>query len=197
MALSVLGSDQRLVKIAMDETYRVKISFRSLLEIMKAYKGDKEKLFGELLKSPDNFFVRVSVKRIGAERLRAHGEKIMPFLMSTDDELVMDTIRTLGKLRVSSSEGAIASLLKHERWEIRSLAVTALAEINVLRNAPRFVAMLGDSEWQVRLNAAVAIAQTPGAHDVLREIEQGGDRYATDILRYTVSRKDIRAKGAA
>jgi HEAT repeat protein len=69
---------------------------------------------------------------------------------------------------------------------VRSIAATALGAIDAARYADRIESALHDGVWQVRYNAAKALCDVPDIDAILLRVEASGDRYAYEILRYTI-----------
>lgn len=184
LTLARLGSKEQLLRIFMDGTYRLRLSFRSLQEVLKTYSGDKAELYDILLGSPDKYVVRICIKRIGTERLESLESKVIPFLENEDYNTVIDAARTLGMLKYDQAGEMLVPLLDHEKWEVRSISVNALAGIDTERYEKEIERKLHDSEWQVRYNAAFALRELPNLDDIFKNVQTSGDRYALDILTY-------------
>lgn len=186
LTLSLLGAYEQIVAIGMDGGFVHTLSFRSLQEILKAYTGDKSALYETLLHSPDSFVVRICIKRIGVERFTHLVEKIMPFLESGDDNIVMDAARALGQLRSRDSAPGLAALARRERWEIRSIAVEAIGSIDCDEYESVLTNALHDREWQVRFHAANALKDSRNIDNVICAIKDSEDKYAYEVLDYCI-----------
>jgi hypothetical protein len=186
MTLSTMGCYEQLVSICRDKGFVHILSFRSLQEVLKAYGGDKAALYRALMQSPDRFIVRICIKRIGLESHVGFAGDVLPYLEADDYNTVIDAARTLGQLRHAPAAPKLIGLLAHDRWEVRSIAATALGAIDAARYADRIESALHDGVWQVRYNAAKALCDVPDIDAILLRVEASGDRYAYEILRYTI-----------
>ncbi|MDL2289198.1 HEAT repeat domain-containing protein [Clostridia bacterium OttesenSCG-928-F22] len=184
LTLSMLGAYDSIMSIAMDESFVQTLSFRSLQEIFKSFRGDKEMLYGALLDSPDTFIRRIAIKRIGSEGFTQLADRLIPYLDDNNYNVVIDTVRSLGQLKYQQAAPEIAQLLTHKQWEVRAVAVTALASIDIVRWEKEVVQALSDPEWTVRNNAASALSKTPYANRILHDVAESGDKYAFEVLKY-------------
>jgi hypothetical protein len=184
LTLSRLGSYDNIVEICMNKEYNLKLTFRSLIEIMSSYSADKHELCKALLSARDNYIVRTSVKLIGSERITALAPEIEGFLESDNINLVLDTIRALSQLRYKAITEKMIKLLSHEAWEVRSVAVGALASINVDDYIDHFITALCDKEWQVRYNAGSALSKIRNSDFIAKKVIATNDKYAMDMLQY-------------
>lgn len=191
LTLSVLGDEQNLAGIAMDESFVKTLSFRSLQEIFKAYTGDKERLYGLLINSKDTYIKRIAIKRIGQEEYVQFADALMPFLSSGNYNVVIDAARSLGQLKADKAAPEILTLFQHEKWEVRAVAVTALASINTEDYEKEAVAALSDSEWQVRVNAALALSKYPQVDRIMRQVKESGDRFAFEAFRFVIDSNKV------
>ncbi|NLW79316.1 MAG: HEAT repeat domain-containing protein [Ruminococcaceae bacterium] len=197
LTLAILGSQDHIVHICMDENYVQTLSFRSLQEVLKAYTGDKEELYDILLASPDPFVVRICIKRIGAEGVARLADKVFPYLGNGNFNIVIDAARTLGQLKYQPAAEKLVALLKNDRWEVRSIAVSALAAIDPADYEAPIAEALRDKEWQVRYNAALALSRSPNMDALLEKVKATGDRYAYEALEYVAQANNIFGKAGS
>ncbi len=184
LTLAELGSEEKLAKVCMDESFVRSLSFRSLQQLLKAYTGNKTALYSELLESPDAYVVRICIRRAGIEGMRSLADKILPWLDSDNFNIVIDAVRSLGLLHYAPAAQKTAALLKHERWEVRSVAATALASISPVQYADTLADALQDREWQVRYNAAAALRGCENFEQIRQKVLATGDKYAIEMLDY-------------
>lgn len=191
LALSKLGSRDKIVRISMDEGFVQSLSFRSLQQAVKAYSGDKPELYSALLASPDPYIIRICIKRIGVEHVEALAPAVAPFLDNDNFNLVIDAARTLGMLKYLPAAPKIVPLLSDERWEVRAISVTALAGIDCVGYEDDLILALQDREWQVRYNTAQALKDSPNLADIIQKVTGTGDKYALEMLEYMTETKQI------
>lgn len=195
MALSLLGATEALAPLCLDESFEQLLSFRSFREIFKSFNGNKPQLCGMLINAADNYIKRVAIIMIGENKLTGFSNELMKFINSDDINLAIEAIKALSMTSYDNAAPYIVKLLDHERWEIRSTAVKALSNMGIELYAYAIANKLHDSEWWVRYNAATALAEYSNIHEVLYSVTNSGDRFATEILRYALQRKALKAGG--
>ena len=182
LALSKLGSYDSIVNICATDDFSITLTFRSLLEIISAYSGDKTVLYKALLKSSDAYVVRICVKLIGSEKRKNLAPDIEEFLDSDKISLKMDTMRALSALRYRKSLDKFAMMMKSDSWEVRSIAVKALATIDAETYVDELILALQDPEWQVRYNAGSALSKLKDREDeIYDKIVESGDKFAKEM----------------
>ena len=190
LTLAETGSFEQISKVCLDKGLTKELSYRSLMEVLNAYTGDKEELFGVLLASQDAYVVRVCVKCVGNAGYTALAPRIAEMLDADDNNLCVDAARTTGQLGYVQGMPRLAELLSHERWEVRVISTRALALLDadgkyagLIENA------LHDSEWDVRCAAAAAIAEKPDADEVRARVAETKDHYALEVLDFMIAKK--------
>lgn len=186
ITLSLLGAYEELTLLLKGGNFKSTLSYRSLLEILKAYTSDKEKLFKELLSSKDTYIVRVCIKEIGLENMSSLAPYLVNNLCVADTNILMDTTRSLGQLKYKLAGEKILPLLNHDKWELRGIAVNALASIDINKYYPYIENALHDKEWQVRYNCAKALSSLNNSDEIFIRIKKSNDKYATEILAYMI-----------
>ena len=190
LTLAETGSFEQISKVCLDKGLTKALSYRSLMEVLNAYTGDKEELFSVLLDSQDAYVVRVCVKCVGNAGYTALAPRIAAMLDSDDNNLCVDAARAVGQLGYGQSMPRLAELLSHERWEVRVVSTRALAALDgkddyagLVENARH------DREWDVRCAAAAAIAEKPDADDVRARVAESKDHYALEVLDFMIAKK--------
>ncbi|MEA4928792.1 MAG: HEAT repeat domain-containing protein, partial [Candidatus Limiplasma sp.] len=197
LALSMMGNRESILRLCSDPGFTKALSYRSLKEIFAVYTGDKRFLYEKLLDSSDGYIRRIVIKNIGEEGLTEFADRLTPLLQNDDRNLLCDVIRTLGQLRYAPAGEQIAQSLQSGDWVLRNAAVVALASIDADGYRPCLMAGLQDKEWWVRYNSARELC----AHVPLQALEALlptlQDRFATDILRFTIQETRLMGKGVA
>ncbi|MFA0815001.1 MAG: HEAT repeat domain-containing protein [Anaerofustis sp.] len=197
MALSQFGNEQALGKIFCNDRFTQKLTFRSIQEILKAYSGEKSRLYWILLDAPDLYVRRICIKRIGTEKIRRLGGFLTPYLNHSDYNIVIDTVRALGQLKYREALPEIEKLTEHFRWEVRAACVTALAQIDLKAEIGYITGGLFDEEWWVRRNAASAVIQYEPIKDIVSYVVRSDDRFAKEILAAAIRKKELLEYGGA
>jgi len=192
LALARMNSSSQFLQICMDKKYTKNISFRNLQEIVIAFTGNRETLYKKLLTAPDNYIIRICIKRIGAEEITALVPKIVQFLDSKNTNLIIDTLRTIGALKYSPAANKVKRLLKHEHWEVRNAVVQAIASIDVNKNIDPLVEALQDKEWFVRYNAGVALCSAKDFITVRSKVGATNDKFAIEMLEYISTMNELK-----
>jgi len=192
MALAYMNSSKAFIQICMDKKYIRYISFRNLQEIIIAFTGNREVLYKRLLSAPDDYVVRICIKRIGAEEITSLVPKTIPFLDSKNYNLVIDTLRTISALKYKPAADKIQKLLKHEHWEVRNAVVQTIASIDTELYTDPLIEALQDSEWFVRYNAGLALSKADDLQSVRDKVHATEDKFAIDMLEYMSVMNDIR-----
>lgn len=109
------------------------------------------------------------------------------------DEIRYCAIRYLGKYRYDKAYQMLCLLsndITAKRWQYSAIASAALAiypnkeTINLLKNN------LYSRNWHIRLNSAESLERLGVAYTELADVLDGDDRYAAEILRYMLQRKE-------
>jgi len=192
LALARMNSSEQFMQICMDKKYIKRISFRNLQEIIIAYTGDREILYKKLLTAPDNYIIRICIKRIGAEGIESLSPNIVKFLDSKNFNLVIDALRTIGALKYKPAAEKVQKLLKHDNWEIRNAVVQATAAIDIDQYTDSLIEALQDSEWFVRYNAGKALCEATELKEVRDKVYATNDEFAIEMLNYMMAMSGIR-----
>jgi len=195
LALSMMGNRDSIIQLCSTSSYTKSLSYRCLKEIFSVYTGDKVFLYEKLLNSPDFYIRRIVIKNIG-EGFTEYSEKLLGMLNIEDNNFRCDLIRTLGQLRYAPAGEPIAAFVQNENWALRNAAVIALASIDAKRYLKQITNGLCDREWWVRYNSAKELCiRLPMAtlSDLLTQLH---DRFAIEILTYTIQETALMGKGA-
>lgn len=197
LALSMMGNRDSIVRLCSEPNFTKALSYRSLKEIFTVYAGDKRFLYEKLLDSNDGYIRRIVIKNIGEEGLTGFADRLTRLLNIDDRNLLCDVIRTLGQLRYAPAGEQIARSLQSGDWVLRNAAVVALASIDADVYRPYLLAGLQDREWWVRYNSARELCTHVPLQALDALLPTLHDRFATDILRFTIQETRLMGKGVA
>ena len=198
LALFMCGCEDELVELLGDSSFRLIISFRSLQELFVQYTGNKAALYRRLLRQEcDLYITRACIRGIGVDGLEELCEDVLPYLESTNTNLLIDAVRTLGKLRYAPAVEAIRAFTRHEAWTVRSTAASALFDAAPESCRDDLLRCLCDSEWWVRFHAAEALSALPNPPDLETDIAPLDDRFAYEMYRFMLERNALLAEGKA
>lgn len=113
---------------------------------------------------------------------------------SRDIELRISAVKALGRLK--KHDGAIRAALKSPSWEMRAAAAKALGDLGDPTAIPKLEQLLSDTSWWARVNSANALSRLgPDGIEALRKSLNGGDDFARDIARQTLSEIALAGEG--
>lgn len=185
-ALSLMGEGEKIVSLFDKKCDNLRLSYRSLLEILTHYCGDKSVLYHQLLQSKDEYIVRICLKQIGKEKRIEFKDDIERYLDSQSFELQLDAIRTCGLLENRHSVEKIITFLDDSRWQIRAIAIEAISRIGFDGYEDILIHMLKDKEWQVRYNCAKYLTRQKNNKEILEKVRKLKDRYALDMMEHMI-----------
>ena len=116
---------------------------------------------------------------------------VVPYLDSENDNVRIDSIRSLGKLHYTAAAERIREYTRHPQWSVRSTAATALAEVAPESCYEDLLRCLCDREWWVRFHAAEALYALPGHPNLMADVQALGDRFAFEMMRYIKERSEL------
>jgi hypothetical protein len=198
LSLCLLGAEREIISICRDQTIASLLSFRTLEELFSIYVGDREKLCKALITSAaDQYIRRTCVKAIGENGYVDLAELVMPLLSNNQLNARIDAVRTLGRLCYEPAREMILALASNERWEMRAVVATALSCYGAEPNLETLLSLLCDREWWVRYRAAESLLGYPNRDELLRRVRQTGDRFALEMMEFTLRKDALAQKGAA
>ena len=197
LALAMMGNRDTIVRLCAEPEYTKALSYRCLKEIFAVYTGDKRFLYEKLMASPDTYIRRIIVKNIGDEGFTEYAVGLIPLLDTQDDNLRCDVIRTLGQLKCTEAGELIAAYMSSESWALRNAVVVALAQIDVEHFQPQLIAGLCDKEWWVRYNSAKELCHRVPLSRLRELVPQLTDRFAVEILSYTIKETELMGEGVS
>ena len=198
LSLCLLGAEREIISICRDQTIASLLSFRTLEELFSIYVGDREKLCKALITTAaDQYIRRTCVKAIGENGYFDLAELVMPLLSNNQLNARIDAVRTLGRLCYEPAREMILALAENERWEMRAVVATALSCYGAEANLDTLLTLLCDKEWWVRYRAAESLLGYPDREELLRRVRQTGDRFALEMMEFTLRKDALAQKGAA
>ncbi len=198
LSLCLLGAEREIISICRDQTIASLLSFRTLEELFSIYVGDREKLCKALITTAaDQYIRRTCVKAIGENGYFNLAEQVMPLLSNNQLNARIDAVRTLGRLCYEPARESILALAENERWEMRAVVATALSCYGAKPCLETLLKLLCDREWWVRYRAAESLLGYPDREELLRRVRQTGDRYALEMMEFTLRKDELKHKGVA
>ncbi|HRX58106.1 MAG TPA: HEAT repeat domain-containing protein [Eubacteriales bacterium] len=198
LSLCLLGAEKELVAICRDSTVASLLSFRTLEELFATYTGDREKLCRVLINTAaDQYIRRTCIKTIGERGYADLAGMVEPYLESDQVNARIDAIRTFGQLKYAPALERIRAFAADGRWEIRVAVATALGRYGAEENFEPLIGLLCDREWWVRYRAAESLAEYPDEKALLARVEETGDRYAREMMRFALDKRALAAGEAA
>jgi HEAT repeat protein len=181
-AISNIGDEEYFIKAFNMIDENIILSERSLIEIADSFKGDKSKVYLELMKSDKDFVSTVFIKSAGNFRDSKLLDEIYKFLNDKNNEKKIAAVRAFGNIGDNRYLDDIIKLLDSDSWELRSTCAKVLGQINDKKAIEALVGLLKDENYYVRRNAANSIIHLDGGLESAKEILQGDDKFAKDII---------------
>ena len=199
LSLCLLGAETPLISICRDASIASVLSFRTLEELFKVYRGDKVLLCRRLIDTAADIYIRrTCVKVIGENKYLSLAELVLPLLNHPQVNMRIDAARTLGQLAYPNAYRPILALAKNDRWELRAVVATALSSFGANENAEVLIDLLCDREWWVRYRAAESLLKCTDLDDIVRRVAAKEDRFAREMLQFALDKQAMRSrKGAA
>ena len=199
LSLCLLGTETPLVSICRDSSIASLLSFRTLEELFKVYRGDKEQLCRKLIDTAADIYIRrTCVKAIGENHYDSLAQEVLPLLDHSQLNMRIDAVRTLGQLAYAPAYQPILALAKNDRWELRAVVATALSAFDPDKNAETLIDLLCDREWWVRYRAAESLLCCSDPDDIVRRVAAREDRFAREMMQFALDKQYLRTrKGAA
>lgn len=192
------GQDDDLIRLFVDKSFHVILSFRTLQELFSLYSGDHASLFAALLPAAiDPYVKRCCIRGIGLEGYTQLASAVEPFLASDLFSLQLEAVRALGRLGDKKACSQLRKFIKSDVWAMRCAAVEALYAIEGEKSYETIRKCITDKEWWVRLRTAEILIKFADRKQVSADVEACGDRYALDMLRYMIEREAILKQGEA
>lgn len=121
-------------------------------------------------------------------------EMLTLFSPEYDPEINYCAIRYFGRYKYDLAYEKIVSYLESEdetRWEYKAIAATSIVKYPNVRTEEALKKCLRSPNWYVRLNASNSLRLLGLEYDDLREIFEGEDHFAGDIMRYRMDQRKL------
>jgi hypothetical protein len=189
LTLCMLGQERDIVALCRDHTIASLLSFRTLEEIFSVYTGDLKRLCRKLIASAsDPYIRRTCIKAIGEQKYDDLGDLVLPHLIHGHINTRIDAARSLGQICYEPAHPHLVTSATDVRWEMRAVVATALGSFDIQQNVGTLIELLCDREWWVRYRAAESLTQYPNTAELLQRVDQTGDKFAAEMMRFTLER---------
>lgn len=169
-----------------------------ICDALLLYKGEKEILRDKLLKNFKSFSVQMRVNILNYFRFgNIRCDKEMLEILKNeknDNELRYSSIRYFEKFPCEDARPVILNLaenLENRTWEYQAIATSALKSYPGDATFRILVKNLSNSNWHIRQNSAISCEKLEYTYQDLINVFDGNDRYAREILRYRLERRNI------
>ena len=192
LTLCMLGQERDIIALCRDHTIASLLSCRTLEEIFSVYSGDLRRLCRKLITSAsDPYIRRTCIKAIGEQNYEDLGDLVLPHLVHGHINTRIDAARTLGQIRYEAAYPHLIASVTDTRWEMRAVVASALGAFPAHDNTETLIKLLCDREWWVRYRAAEALVSEPDARGLLSRVEQTGDAFALEMMRFALDRAKL------
>lgn len=161
------------------------------------YKGDKEELKKTLLTYFKDYSVQMRVNILNYFRFSGIkcDDKMLEILKNEKEnrEIRFSAIRYFEKFPSGDAQPVILNLaenLENRTWEYQAIATSALKSYPGDTTFRILVKNLSSSNWHVRQNSAISCEKLGYTYQDLINIFDGNDRYAREIIRYRLDRRN-------
>lgn len=161
------------------------------------YKGDKEILRDKLLAEFSVFSVQMKVNILNYFRFGSiRCDKEMLAMLKDErenSEIRFCAIRYFEKFPIEEARGVLQSIAENSEgraWEYQAIATSALKSYPDNITFRILVKNLSSSNWHVRHNSAVSCEKLGYTYHDLISVFDGNDRYAREIMRYHLDRRN-------
>ena len=167
------------------------------------FTGSPRKLAKEIFKDLRSFSVYMQVALINYLRFRSgdYGEEMLKLLLDStlDDEVRFSCIRYFGKYPYAPAYDVLMSLADEKavsRWEYAAIVSAALSAYPSDATLARLKRNLSSKEWYIRYNAAASLYALDVTDADVQDVFSGKDRYAQEMLRYRMEKKNAQEEVA-
>ena len=168
--------------------------------LLNYYTGDKESLKDMLFESFNAYSTGMQLNILNYFRFgNIRCDKEMLELLSNekaDSELRFAAIRYFEKFPIKEAESsiwAIAENLEDRTWEYQAIASSALKSYPGDVTFRILVENLSSSNWHIRQNSAISLEKLGYTYHDLINVFDGNDRYAREIMRYRLDKRNAEA----
>lgn len=161
------------------------------------YKGDKEEFKKTLLTYFKDYSVGMRVNILNYFRFSGIkcDDEMLEILKNEKEnrEIRFSAIRYFEKFPSGDAEPVILNLaenLENRTWEYQAIATSALKSYPGDTTFRILVKNLSSSNWHVRQNSAISCEKLGYTYQDLINVFDGNDRYAREIIRYRLDRRN-------
>ena len=189
MSLTVLGDGESVIKYIKKCQNNHKFSHRIIIELIKRFTGDREKLADDLLRDGNDDYIKATViKAIVAYKYESFEDVFMDGLESSDINLKIACVKALSQIGKPSYEHTLTVLLHDKNWIVRASAIKGLENIKTESAIKAIFGATKDDEWWVRQAAAKSLVNADSELKYVESTLQGYDKYAIDAVKYSLYR---------
>ncbi|MFC5532620.1 HEAT repeat domain-containing protein [Cohnella yongneupensis] len=182
LALAKMADLQGLSESLRANSGQFGLSFRAIVEIVRAFRGSLEELVRETIEYSDDYIKGILIKAAADNKCQGLIDYYIRYLSSNNKNLRIACIRAISELEDTANESYVADMLEDAEWEVRAAAAKSLEKIGTENSCASLGKAVQDKEWWVRQNAASALITIPGGIEIANRIIDGDDKFARDAL---------------
>lgn len=164
---------------------------------MLNFAGSTEELINKIIARFNTFSIDMKIALLNYIRFSSpkHCEFAYSLLCdeNQNDEIRYCAIRYLGKYRYDIAHSKLCYLAKsnnEEKWQYSAIASSALGIYPFEKTVELLKENLYSYNWHIRYNSAESLERLGVSYADLADVLDGNDRYASEILRYTLQREE-------
>lgn len=163
------------------------------------FAGSSKELCNRIIAQFDTFSTEMQVNFLNFIRFSSPDYCEFAYSLLSDktqnDEIRYCAIRYLGKYRYERAYSLLCALSREQRaekWQYAAIASSALALYPCDETVSLLKQNLCSRNWHIRYNSAESLERLGVTYAALADVLDGDDRYAAEILRYRLQRKERR-----
>lgn len=163
-----------------------------------SFSGDKSELDKALWQNLNKFSLQTKVAILDYFRFSNayYPEPMLELLCdkTQDNEIRYSAIRYFGKYPYEAAYNQLCEFVNSEgyNWEYSAISALSLASYQSLETIDLLKSKLSDKNWYVRYNSSLALKNMGLGYDDLKDIIEGNDKFASDIVKYQIDKENLK-----
>ena len=190
MACARMGAPKSFVKGLQQVFDHLLLSDRTLITIIKSYRGDREVLHDAMMNQENGIVTATYFNSLEEAEIQQYSEEIVTYQHSEIIELRIAVINCLGKLEDDRYQEALIEGFQDESWEVRTRTAHVFGRQINQKAVPGLIEVASGEHWWARQSAINSILEYPNAQEILLQIIHKGDAYSYNNIRFALEREE-------